>query len=120
MRPGEAEDAVVLTAWLRGASLLFLHVPNEGKRSGRTGAFLRRTGLAKGAPDYLVFTPPPLVDVRGVAIELKSLRGRATPEQRQWLADLESAGWAAQVCRGWRAAVEFLESLGFKGPAIRG
>jgi hypothetical protein len=37
----------------------WLHVPNEGKRSARTGADLKRQGMKPGAPDVLIFTGEP-------------------------------------------------------------
>lgn len=78
----------------------WMHCPNEGKRSARTGASLKRQGMKPGFPDVLIFKPVnawstetssalamrPLLDarlftregripacpeIRGVAIELK-------------------------------------------------
>jgi hypothetical protein len=36
---------------------------------------------------------------RGLAVELKSSKGRATPEQLNWLALLSSTGWESYLWR---------------------
>ena len=51
---------------------------------------------------------------RGVAIELKRQKGGTTsPEQREWLENLENHGWCCAVCKGWEEAREFLAGLGW-------
>src|SRR5690349_22813081 len=41
--------------------------------------------------------------------------GRASPEQREWLANLAAQGWRAELCVGWAAAWDVLcDYLGMK------
>ncbi len=56
--------------YLREKKILFTHPPNGGYRSKKTGAAMKRAGTARGVPDLLIFTLPP------VAIEIKTERGR--------------------------------------------
>ena len=76
--------------------LRWCHVPNGGLRNARVGAELKRQGVKRGVPDVLIFVPSG--EYVGLAIELKVGRNRLTPEQADWLAGLESAGWATAVC----------------------
>lgn len=46
----------------------------------------------KGAPDILAVRPP-----RTIALELKRRGNKATPEQREWIADLAQANVEAHV-----------------------
>ena len=65
-----------------------------------------RFGLTKGASDLLGVLAP---DGRIVAIELKSARGRTTPEQDAFLAGIRAFGGFACVVRSAdeaRAAIE--------------
>jgi hypothetical protein len=77
-------------------------VPNGGKRSRKTAADLKAEGVKPGVPDYLL--PVPRGGAVGLALELKTATGRVRPEQREWLAHLEAAGWQVAVVRGWEAA----------------
>jgi hypothetical protein len=112
--PTEAAEQRMVAAWLNARRLCWLHPPNEGRRSVVTGAHLRSLGLKKGAPDVLVFTPPPgKFGIVGVAIEMKRRNGTASgvrPEQRDWLDQLKELGWATCVAFGADDAIAFLES----------
>ena len=86
---------------------LYTHFPAGEYRPKRTGAKLKRMGLQRGVPDYLIFEswfgqrPEDLGQHggRGVALELKSPKGRLTKEQKQWIGHLRHRGWACFVCR---------------------
>lgn len=85
-------------------------VPNGGDRHRIVAAKMKAEGVKPGVPDYLL--PVPLGAHVGLAIELKSMTGYASREQKQWIEDLRALGWRAEVCRGWEAAwrviVEYL------------
>lgn len=109
-----------LAAWLDsrrvgGQRVLWTHPPNGGNRNAVTGAKLKRQGTKPGVPDALIFTPPPVrPDVRGVALELKRTKGgRLSPEQREWLENLDRLGWITLVCKGATAAQRALRELGY-------
>ena len=74
----------------------FHHSPNGEVRDARTGAKLKRMGVARGFPDFI----NPIVSGRwnGFAAELKGEGGRVSKEQRQWLDIFKSQGWATMVC----------------------
>lgn len=85
-------------------------VPNGGDRHRIVAAKMKAEGVKPGVPDYLL--PVPRGAFVGLAIELKSMTGYASREQKQWIEDLRALGWRAEVCRGWEAAwgviVEYL------------
>ena len=114
----ERHEQADLARWLDDRGVLWTHVPNEGKRSGRYGASLRSQGLKRGCPDCLIFSPlrrpPGGVQPRGVAIELKRAdgKGRLSPEQNEWLVELAKAGWLCRCCNGAAEAIRWLEELG--------
>ena len=72
-------------------------------------------GVSAGFPDYLVFPPiGKFGTLVPVAIEMKQIaKGSATPEQKQWLKDLEKVGFRTAVCHGAAEAVAFLKELGY-------
>ena len=115
--PTEEEEGYALAAWLRDRPIKFLHVPNEGLRSPQSAQRLKRLGLSPGAPDYLIFTPPPLlVRSSGCAVELKRQSyspSDVKPEQLAWLASLKALGWEAFVAGGAAEAIAKLQSLGY-------
>lgn len=97
----ERELQIECAKWLDSQGWLWFHPTSEGKRSGRYGAGLKTQGMKRGLPDILIFEPweDGCVPGFGVAIELKTKRGRLKKEQRQWLTRLEARGWLTNVCR---------------------
>ena len=86
-----------------GLKLMFA-IPNGGARSAVTGAMLKAEGVKPGVPD--IFLPYPVGDYHGLFIELKTAKGRPTPEQREWLMRLSNRGYAAVVCHGLDEAID--------------
>lgn len=107
--PTEAQEQATLFEWAAYAAkkhpelALMFHIPNEGKRSGRTGAGLIRQGLKRGVPD--VFLPVARGGKHGLFIEMKRVKGgTVSQEQREWREKLRAQGYAAEICFGWEAA----------------
>lgn len=90
---------------------LLFAVPNGGARNAIVAKKLKAEGVRPGVPDYLL--PVARAGFHGLALELKTLTGYASREQRDWIASLRREGWRAEVCRGWSAAWDVLrEYLG--------
>ncbi|WP_199774197.1 VRR-NUC domain-containing protein [Salinibacter altiplanensis] len=85
----------------RPALRLLFHPPNGGKMPKGAAGKMVGLGMRQGVPDLLLPVPGPAPDVdgmhTGLALELKSPRGRLRPKQAWWLARLESEGWAIGV-----------------------
>lgn len=118
--PLEDKEQAWVADLCRALRLVFMHVPNESKRSVVGHVQQKRKGVVKGAPDVLIFTVPPKFPLaRGVAIELKRRRARghrhrgATDEQIEVLARMEACGWRVRVCEGLDETRAFLAELGW-------
>ena len=88
----------VITRWkaLGRKGTLIATIPNAGA--------MGQAGLTKGLPDLIVFGPD------GVhAIELKTLKGKATVEQLAVQDTWRSTGCRHEVCHGLDAAIATLE-----------
>lgn len=113
--PAEAEEQRRLFAWAGMMSgkwpelALMYHIPNEGRRSVRTGARMRAEGLKKGVPDICL--PVARCGCHALYIELKRMRGgKPTNEQLDWVDKLTRQGNMALICQGWEKAAEVLEA----------
>ncbi len=111
----ESPDQRALAQYLDYARLLWLHCPNEGKRNQITGRLLKLAGLKSGAPDIIIFDPPPNIPgAKGAAIELKRLSGgKVFPEQEKWIFDLMERGWVAMIAEGLDEALNALKNWGY-------
>jgi len=115
--PTEQQEAFALAAWLDLRRVFYIHIPNEAKRSPRTGWLLKRAGMKPGAPDYLIFDMPRMPTgymYKGVAIELKrTVKSTTSDVQAAFLATLSERGWLTYVCKGAKEAIARLKELGF-------
>jgi len=115
----EAEIQIKIVALLRWHQVDVCHVPNSDGRAGaRNQARLGRLGVEKGMPDLLIFDPTSPQGMNrwrhhSAALELKSDKGRVTPEQTARLAKLSERGWAVAVTKGYDAAVAQLQAWGY-------
>ena len=81
-----------------------IHIANEGKRTARYGAELKRMGMRKGFPDMFILYAKN--GFHGLFIELKKdVTSKPTKEQVQWISKLNAAGYYATVCYGADAAI---------------
>lgn len=114
MIPTEAQEAYVLVAYLRLKDLRFTHIGNEtgsSMEARRRAIRMKREGVSRGFPDYLVITKSGLA-----AIELKRVKGsKVAPEQVEWIQALQDAGTPAKICKGADEAIKFIEELNQAG-----
>lgn len=106
--PVEDFEQTATAVYLDRIGVLWFHPPNEGQRSIAMSAKMARHGLKKGCPDIWVLEPRK--GYHGLIIELKRVKGGAvSPEQRDWLYNLNERGYLAVVCRGHAAAIRVIE-----------
>lgn len=100
----ESEEQIAIIEWAnimqnRVPELALLyHVPNGGSRNVVEAKRLKAQGVKSGVPDLVL--PVARGKYHGLYIELKTLRGRVSDTQKQWLDALRNQGYAAIVCRG--------------------
>ena len=83
-------------------------IPNAGMRSLRTGARMKREGLRAGISDICVILPLGRV----AWLEMKSLKGRQSIEQKGFEARCKRLGHAYAVAKTLDEAVMFLKHAG--------
>lgn len=102
------QRAVVQHLRMRGApGLVFVHVPNGGKRKPIEAAIFKGLGVRAGASDLLLWH-----NSRSYALELKAEGGRATEAQLQFISDMNAAGAFACTVEGLDRALKTLETWG--------
>src|ERR1044072_8317229 len=108
--PTEAQEGDTLVAYLRLRGFAYTLALNETggtPEAKRRAIRVKRQGVSKGFPDYLVITSNGLV-----AIELKRVKGSKTsPEQLDWIEALTTAGIPAEICKGAQAAIDFINKV---------
>jgi hypothetical protein len=105
----EHDEQVNLMQWAAHATCahpelhLLYAIPNGGQRHKVTAAKLKAEGVKSGVPD--LHLPVPRGTFAGLYIELKRRKGGVvSPEQREWLNNLEAHGYRTYVCKGWESA----------------
>lgn len=78
------------------ARLLFA-VPNGGGRSKIEAAVMKGEGVTSGVADLLLLVPTR--DYPYLCIEMKTARGRQSPEQKSWQHEVEGVGGKYVLCR---------------------
>jgi hypothetical protein len=89
----------------KAADVVAFHVPNGGKRGGRSGRLLKLMGMTAGIPD--------VVGVKSSqfwALELKTLSGSTSKEQDEIIPRLAAAGALVGVAYGLNEALRWLEA----------
>jgi hypothetical protein len=99
------EQALVIQFMRRNyPEVLIFAIPNGGQRSAATGARLKAEGVVPGVPD--LFIP-----AWGLFIEMKTLTGKVSPEQKSMLEYLQSVGYDAIVAKGANAAIAHITEM---------
>lgn len=113
--PTESNEQQTLFAWARAMEgrwpelAMLYHIPNEGKRSARTGARMKAEGLRTGVPDICL--PVARGGNHGLYIELKRRKNsRVSADQIRWIENLMAQGYAAAVCYGCDEAIEIIQN----------
>ena len=105
----ESSEQTVLVARVRNfhPDLVFMSIPNGGKRDPRVAAQMKREGVLAGAPD--LFLAEPRNNTHGLFIEMKKMGGKTSNNQNEVIDRLKAKGYKVVVCEGADAAYsEFL------------
>ena len=82
------------------------HVPNEGKRTKATAGILKSLGLKPGVPDLILDYPAGAY--HGLRIEMKYGKNLPSEDQKDWLRQLQAAGYFVAVVWSANAAIHLL------------
>lgn len=107
MKKSESLEQITVIDFCEAKGWYIIHIPNEGKRSPRTGDLLKRMGLRPGFPDLFLFQPRG--KWHGLAIEMKTPTGKVSKEQEENLLRLNKNGYAVKVAYSSTEAIESIE-----------
>lgn len=106
--------------WPQYDGLLFA-VPNGGHRDKVTAAMMKAEGVVPGVADLILLVPkvktatyaligkPVVMEaVHALCIEMKTEKGRQSPEQKAWQKKVEAHGYKYAVCR---SLDDFIETV---------
>lgn len=104
-------NTLVRTKWpdmiMKDGRAPMFAIPNAGRRSMGAAIYMKAEGLRSGVPD--LFFARPCGQYCGMFIEMKTERGKISPEQKMWLEDLAESGYCARVARSISEAVRMIE-----------
>jgi hypothetical protein len=90
---------------------LLMAFPLQGVRTARNGARMKAEGMRRGTPDMFLAVKEGTVGNKwivaakcGLWIELKTLKGKVSPEQTLMLGLLADQGFAIAICRSFDEA----------------
>lgn len=119
--PYEEDEQIAFVQWCHYNGVIVHHSGNE--IGGSTAAMkaraikMKKLGTSKGFPDLIVLVP--VVGITGevdcyqmVIIEMKRKKGgTVSPEQKEWIKNLEMAGVPCKICRGAQEAIDFVKEF---------
>lgn len=95
-----------LCSVLEAEGLLYSATVGGVRLAMHTAKKMKESGYKKGIPDVLVFEPRG--EYVGLAIEVKTGKGVASPEQKEWQRELNKRGWDAHICYGLDECLDVL------------
>jgi len=107
----ERDEQIKLFQWIRlnpRIKPFALYIPNDGKRSPQLGAIYKRMGLRPGTSDIFIAMPNKTKTHYGLWIELKWGKNKATPAQLEFINDMRSQGYCAEVIWGADDAIKLI------------
>ena len=94
--------------WPQYRGLLFA-VPNGGQRGKAQAGKLKAEGVVAGVSDLILLVPGFVIselkdgylakECHALCIEMKTAKGRQSPEQKAWQLKVEKYGYKYAVCR---------------------
>lgn len=105
----ESSEQATLVARVRNfhPDLVFMSIPNGGKRDPRVAAQMKREGVLAGAPDLFLAEPRLELnltgtkhDWHGLFIEMKRIGGKTSEKQNDVIFQLKQKGYKVIVAEG--------------------
>lgn len=93
-----------------------IHIANERKTSFYYGYFLKRMGVRKGVSD--LFWPKPNSRYSGLWIEVKTLKGKLSKEQKEFLRQINEDGYFGIEAYGAQQIIDIFCNYFYLEPGI--
>jgi VRR-NUC domain len=107
MLESDIQELVIDYIKLKYPSVLYCASAGGMRTSMRQAIKMKRTGYRKGFPDLQIMHPTILH--HGLFIEIKTLKGQASPEQKEWRDQLNERGYKAVICKGLDACLKAID-----------
>ncbi len=112
----EDVEQIKICDWVKQCTNLpFIHTANERRCSPQQGALLKRKGVLAGVSD--IFIPRAHGKYHGTFLELKTLKGKPTPNQIKFIDEMNAEGYFSMVVYGAEEAIETIKTL-YNLPAV--
>ncbi len=112
----EDVEQIKICDWVKQCTNLpFIHTANERRCSPQQGALLKRKGVLAGVSD--IFIPRAHGNYYGTFLELKTLKGKPTPNQIKFIDEMNAEGYFSMVVYGAEEAIETIKTL-YNLPAV--
>ena len=106
MKHPEHDIQTDIIQYLRLNRIFVFSVPNGGLRNLKTAAFLKKEGATAGVSDLIV-----LLRGEAIFVEVKTAKGRQTPEQKKFQEAVELLGFRYLLWRSLDDAIKFVGEL---------
>jgi len=96
---------------------IYLHIPNEGKRSWAEGKKMKRMGLVAGAPDWLIVWHSYYAMLRLPTcgfIEMKTTAGKLSLDQLEFQSRCRKIGVPFETAKTVERGIEIMRDWGIK------
>lgn len=107
----ETQHHIGLMVWAKTQPILseyLIHIPNGGYRHPMEAIKLKKMGVKAGVSDLFLAYPNPYY--HGLWIELKSEKGKLSPEQKSWLILMQRVGFAIAVSYSIEETYDILQN----------
>ena len=110
MKHLESKLQTTCVKWFRlqYPNYLLFAIPNGGARDLITGAIMKREGVVPGVPD--LFLAHATFESYGLFIEMKSDKGKLSPNQIYVRSKLELAGYHVEICNSFESFKSVIEN----------
>lgn len=106
MRQEEHNIQVGIVQYLRLRGFEVFAIPNGGRRDAVTGAKLKAEGVSAGVADLIILLPIG----NALFVEVKTAKGRQSPEQKAFQERVESLGFNYVIWRSVEDAEKFINA----------
>ncbi len=88
-----------------------IHIANQRQTSPQHGAMLKRMGVRAGVSDMFFPRSNPSGDKKGLWVELKTLKGKPSQLQEQFLSDMIGEGYTGKFAYGAEHAIDIIRKF---------
>tara|TARA_R110000787_G_scaffold69790_1_gene155205 strand:+ start:20158 stop:20514 length:357 start_codon:yes stop_codon:yes gene_type:complete len=107
-RQDELKIQIAVVNWIKSNFPEIRYCASSGgmRTSLSVAKKMKASGYVKGFPDLFLYHPT--MKHNGLAIELKTMTGKLSPHQKEWITDLNSRGYFAKCTHGFEETIDLI------------